>query len=492
MARGRVPRIPRLAVFASLLVIALCFAGTVYLYREQVAELGVLRAKRANYDTVRSVETRLTVLIVALQTETDQDVMAANEGLHALLVKARELADTAEEVELSDQLLGTFDRYRQSWEGRRVAAQAPGKVPVDDLVTTLRSDLRPAGFRLQDLDFKQAAQSEKNLARSMRTAAWGLSAAGIVGSLASLVLGYSTARGVRRSLHQLSIRIQGAAEKLDQSLPSVTIEENGSLDRLHEQMRELAGAIEQVVTRLQQREREVLRAEQLAAVGQVAAGVAHELRNPLTAIKLLVHAHRREAEDRGLSVEDFDIMEQEIRRMNQCLQAFLDFARPPKAVRRPTELAPLVERALALVGGRARKQKVSVHFTHPDSPFVVEADGEQIVQVLVNLTLNALDVMPQGGRLEVDLYGIGNGQVKLRVLDNGPGIPPEIVPRLFEPFVSGKETGLGLGLAISRQIVEGHGGSLRARNRPEGGACFEFCFPVQGAVCGHGLNPSHC
>jgi two-component system sensor histidine kinase HydH len=486
MAGGRVPRIPRLAVCASLVIIALCFAGTVYLYQEQMAELGILRAKRANYDTVRRIETRLSALIVALQTGTDQEIVAANQGLHASLVKARELADTEEEIALSNQLLATFDRYRQSWQRGRTTAHGSGKVAVDDLVSSLRRELRPTCFALQDVDFKQAAASEQNLAQSMRTMAWGLGGAGLLGSLASLVLGYNAARSLRHSLQHLSINIQTATGKLGLTVPAVTIGENHDFERMHQQMHELTEEIEKVVAKLQQHEREVLRAEQLAAVGQIAAGVAHELRNPLTSIKLLIHAQRQEVQALGQSVEDCEIVEQEIRRMDQCLQAFLDFARPPRAVRRPNDLVPLVGRALALVEGRARKQKVAVHFRHDDGPLVVDADGEQVVQVLVNLTLNALDVMPRGGRLDVELHALASTQVKLRVLDNGPGVSPNVLPRLFEPFASGKETGLGLGLAISRQIVEGHGGSLRGGNRLEGGACFEVYLPVSGEARAEG------
>jgi signal transduction histidine kinase len=164
--------------------------------------------------------------------------------------------------------------------------------------------------------------------------AWGLGAVGVIGSLAALLLGYNTARIVRYSLHQLSVSVQVATEKLGQTLPTVTIDENGDFDQVHGQVQGLAQEIEKVVQRLNQREREALRAKQLAAVGQVAAGVAHELRNPLTSIKLLIHANRQEAARHGLQVDDFDVVEQEIRRMDRCLQTFLDFARPPQAARR--------------------------------------------------------------------------------------------------------------------------------------------------------------
>jgi two-component system sensor histidine kinase HydH len=112
---------------------------------------------------------------------------------------------------------------------------------------------------------------------------------------------------------------------------------------------------------------------------------------------------------------------------------------------------------------------------------VVEADGDQIQQLLVNLVLNALDVMPQGGELEINLHAPKNGHVELQVRDSGPGIAKEILPRLFHPFVSSKETGLGLGLVISKRIAESHGGTLQASNQKDGGACFVLRLPTPNA-----------
>ena len=130
------------------------------------------------------------------------------------------------------------------------------------------------------------------------------------------------------------------------------------------------------------------------------------------------------------------------------------------------------------VEGRARKQHVMLHFTPPTPPVMVDADADQMQQLLVNLALNALYAMPQGGSLDVSLGAPVHGQVELRVRDTGPGIAPALLPRLFEPFVSSKETGLGLGLVVSRRIAESHGGNLWVTNPPRGGACFVLRLPV--------------
>lgn len=164
--------------------------------------------------------------------------------------------------------------------------------------------------------------------------------------------------------------------------------------------------------------------------------------------------------------------------MEGRLNVFIDFAKPPKPERQRLDLAAVVDQTLALIGGRARKQRVQLKFTPPLVPVAIEADGEQVRQLLVNLALNALDVMPRGGILEIELTPRGETFVELTVLDTGPGIAPRHLNRLYEPFFTSKETGLGLGLAVSQRIARDHGGSLRALNRTQGGACFVLRLPA--------------
>ena len=228
----------------------------------------------------------------------------------------------------------------------------------------------------------------------------------------------------------------------------------------------------------EQRQKHLMRAEQMMAMGQVAAGVAHELRNPLTAIKGLIQVNRKELEDRGLPDEDLRVIEHEIRRMERSLQNFLDFARPPQPKRRRMSLAPVIERVISLVQGRARKQQVSIEATQSAGLGWVDADQDLIQQLLLNLVLNALDAMPLGGVIRIEVHPTTDGQAAVRVIDNGPGIAPHILPIIFDRFVSSKETGVGLGLPVSLRIAQEHGGKLTAENPPQGGASFTLQLPA--------------
>src|SRR5262249_22824042 len=154
------------------------------------------------------------------------------------------------------------------------------------------------------------------------------------------------------------------------------------------------------------------------------------------------------------------------------------FARLPSSERAPCDLRGVVEQARELVRARAREQGVELVVRFPPGPVVATVDRVQLGTVLVNLFLNALDAMPTGGRPEATLAAPSeDGAIRLTVADTGAGIPPEMLDKLFRPFVTSKPHGTGLGLSISARILEEHGGSLTAANRPEGGACFTVTLP---------------
>jgi signal transduction histidine kinase len=372
-----------------------------------------------------------------------------------------------------------FEQHTRDWQAMD-STGTPDAAALESLIETIAREALPKAERLGDFNDEQIERSEAAHQRAVNRMTLGFAAVGGVGSLTGIVLGYTVAWSLRRSIHQLSVRVRDAADKLGQDLPTVTLIEDGDLHGLHHHMKGVVQEIERVVEQLQQRERELIRADQMAAVGQLAAGVAHELRNPLTSIKMLVQKNRRAAGAAGLPADNLKIIEHEIRRMERCLQTFLDFSRPSKPERRLTDLSTLIEHTFGLIEGRARNQQVRLQFNHPVDSSAVEVDADQIQQLLINLALNALDAMPRGGTLTFELAAGSMGHVELRASDTGCGISTTVMPRLFSPFVSGKETGLGLGLVVSRRIAEDHGGSLTANNRPGGGAYFTLRIPAAG------------
>jgi two-component system sensor histidine kinase HydH len=228
--------------------------------------------------------------------------------------------------------------------------------------------------------------------------------------------------------------------------------------------------------RLRQQHWDMLRAEQLAAVGQLAAGVAHEVRNPLTGMKLLVEAALRPGPRTGLTEEDLRVIHGEIVRLEATVQHFLAFARLPAPKRQVCDLRDVIGGSLDLVRPRALGQGVQLEVSAPAELLPVDVDAGQIQQVLVNLLFNALDAMPRGGRLALVLEAAGES-CRLSVRDTGPGIAPAMAGRLFTPFASTKPTGTGLGLSLARRIVEEHGGRIDGDNHPDGGACFAIVLP---------------
>jgi signal transduction histidine kinase len=252
-------------------------------------------------------------------------------------------------------------------------------------------------------------------------------------------------------------------------------------------LQQVTRAAAAVLNRLKRTERDALRAEQLAWAGQMAAAIAHEVRNPLTVIKLLVQAATDPRRTTGFRPRDLRVLEGEILRLEQIISMFLDFARPPRAYKKRVEAREVLDECLAGIATRAELQGVEVRLEAPGQLPALDADPGQLKQVLYNVMFNALDVLVTGGKIRVTaaVADEGGGEVlTIRVADTGPGLPPGLGERIFDPFVSTKETGLGLGLSICRRIVTAHGGLIRAGNGPSGGAVFEIRLPCAKAAEG--------
>jgi two-component system, NtrC family, sensor histidine kinase HydH len=457
----------------SLLLLGLCAIAATLLWQQQDSTNKALHDNLNKRRAVADLLENSKDVSVLLRDGVDK-VEHVHDRIYGHLKEVQAYAAKFADPSKVKNLLASFDNYFALWKQIHQPGydQAAG---FEEAADVLDLEIVPLCRELVDSSTKELEHSEEDIHRSMRWLAWGMGGVGLMEVVAGLVFGYGVARSFSRTIRHLQFRLQVAAGKIGPDLPEIVVSGEGDVNRLEGQMQELMNRVEQLVGKLQQREREVLRAEQLAAVGQLAAGVAHEIRNPLTSIKMLVQAGREE--QGGLADDDLEVIEREALRMERSLKVFLDFARLPKPERSEQDMAAIANRTLDLIRGRAAKQHVELKLLRPDGPVRVEADGEQIRQVLVNLSLNALDVMPAGGTLEMVVKPLPH-EVEVSVLDTGPGIASELMPRLFEPFVSTKETGLGLGLVISRRIIEEHHGRLRAANRGDGGACFTFNLPI--------------
>lgn len=470
-------------VLVSLALVGAAVFGAFYLNHLHLNASEVLSENVRSTLAATQLESTTKQLLRLLRNEPPnalaKPVREQNRRARQLLAEAEILANLEPESDLVRQIADGLKEYLQRWD-RRADVPADRRRAYDaSLADHLERHVLAPCAELRRYNMEQVEQSDRDNHRIVSNLRWLLLAVGLGGPLAGLLLGYRMASRLHQSIYQLSVRIRDAAGRLNRELGSVTLEEKGDLSHVHKQVQGVIDEIGRVVEQLQQREHEVLRAEHLAAVGQIAAGVAHELRNPLTSVKMLVQTGREGDPPTGLTAEELAVIEGEIRRMEQYLRSFLDFARPPRAERRAADLVPVVRRALTLAEGRARRQKVTLLADLPTEPIELRIDPEQVQQVIVNLLLNALDALPEGGTVRVEIEP-RPGAVEIRVRDTGPGISPRVRDRLFEPFVTSKENGLGLGLSISRRLIEAHGGSIRGENEAAGGAVFAFTLPLEG------------
>jgi two-component system sensor histidine kinase HydH len=465
-------------VLITLCLAALCAFTAVSLFRQQETITQVLRKHVASRRAVVELEECLTDLI-ALEKDRVETVSALHARVRIHLRALDRLADQPDERARYDRMVSGFAGYIERWESMPPPNHPNHESALQEATWQLEHAVLKPCQEFERVNAGRIEDSTEHHERVLRQLAWGMAGIGGLGGVTGVVFGFGVARWLTRSIRRLQVQVRDAAGKLGPNLPEIVLTREGDLGGLQEQVGRLAGQIEAVVQELQQREHEVLRAEQLAAVGQLAAGVAHEIRNPLTSIKMLVQAGLEDDGQPGLATDDLRVIEQEVRRMERSLQTFLDFARPPKPERRPVELCELVRSVAGLIRGRADKQRVAVSVNVPDAPITLTADRDQFQQVLVNLALNALDAMPTGGGLSLTTRRRADRWVEVEVADTGPGVAKDILPRLFQPFVSGKDTGLGLGLVISRRIIEDHGGTVLVANLPGGGARVVVTLPVE-------------
>lgn len=223
---------------------------------------------------------------------------------------------------------------------------------------------------------------------------------------------------------------------------------------------ENASMYERLKKSSQELEEQLLQSSKLAALGQLSAGIAHELRNPLTSIRVLFNSIAGMAGQSGNLKSDVEVIESEIERMNGIIKQFLDFSRPGFLCISNVNVNNIIEETLNLIAYELKEREISVSKIFEQRAPEINADGEKLKQVFLNIILNSMHAMPEGGKLTIKT-ALEEGYIKVSIKDTGNGIPDEIKDKLFEPFFTTRQEGLGLGLCITKRIVDNHKGTIK-------------------------------
>jgi signal transduction histidine kinase len=252
-------------------------------------------------------------------------------------------------------------------------------------------------------------------------------------------------------------------------------------DRGRTQRREIEATSEQLVKlnrELQGSFEQIKRADRLSAIGQLAASLAHEIRNPLAAIdgaaNLIESAHTPDGMRRG----SLAVIHKEIQRLNRLLTNLLDFARPRKPDFQFVEPSRLIDSIINLTGHSAEQKGIALRKDIPEPVPPFECDPEQMKQVILNLAINAVQAMPAPGEVVLSAHQL-DSSVTISVRDQGPGVEEENLEKIFNPFFTTKEAGTGLGLSVVYQIVTQHRGIVKTERNPDGGMTFSVVIPMR-------------
>ena len=224
---------------------------------------------------------------------------------------------------------------------------------------------------------------------------------------------------------------------------------------------------------------QLARAKHLSSLGEMVAGVSHEIRNPLGIISSSAELLKKkmDAKDRLNAIADIIVAES--RRLNDIITDFLNYARPKTPNRSPCQIDQLIIKSIRFLEQQIKNNQYVINTTLQNDLPDIMVDADMIYQALLNLFINGMQAMPDGGRIEVTVES-GDDFVWLYIEDDGDGVPPAVMEKIWDPFFTTKEKGTGLGLGIVKNIIEAHNGMIRIDNRPDNGARVAIKFPVAG------------
>jgi signal transduction histidine kinase len=380
----------------------------------------------------------------------------AGHGVHSTIsLSEGETSELKRRVETTDPTQAGADVTLNLAAGRYRALRLPVRVA-------------PPGNASQAL---YVLYPEENWDRVARRAAWPPLVAGLFTGLIAVALTTLLARRFTDRVRQLSEQAGMIAAGDFTSTP---------LPPTDDELRDLAASLNQMSERLGQYEEQVRRSERLRTLGQLGAGIAHQLRNSATGARMALEFHASDLVE-GADRESLDVALRQLDLMEASLKRFLRLGRGERLPTQTVTLAQLVNETLPLVEPSCRHANIRLEWDQPNPQIMITGEPDSLRQLLLNLLVNAIeaatDASGRPGIVRVELVQVieGNRQVILRVLDSGPGPAPEIALRLFEPFATTKPDGTGLGLSVAHEIARSHNATL-SWHRSAGMTCFELCF----------------
>ena len=295
-----------------------------------------------------------------------------------------------------------------------------------------------------------------------------------------MAISVSTILAVNRLFLKPLNRIRKGAEVIGKGgfgyqVPVASHDEIGELAQTFNQM---AIQLKESFESIQKSQERIIQAEKLSSLGQLSARLAHELKNPLTSIKMILQAILDGSPTPEMTKEDAEVILKEVKRLDAILTQFLSFAKPPRLELRPLNLGHVIEEVLSLMKTKFDRSRVRVSQEISGLP-EIKGDYEKMTQVLINLLHNSIQAMPEGGKLEIrvqEIFDDNQRRVLLRVEDSGQGIPEEYRKKVFDPFFTTKEGGTGLGLSIVYSIIKEHHGSIELESQVGKGTVFAIIF----------------
>jgi len=403
------------------------------------------------------------------------------------LERARNSINTTDEANLIQQISALFSNFELNLNSASFLVQQARVNQANALLTPSAKDLlgtiHQKSRQYINLNQKVGELHQKNIERTTKIIFNVMIALGLSGVIVGLFLGWMISKVLFVPINQLMVSIRDASGEA--VVENLNILAGDELEELGSRIKELVDRTNKTQEDLNRNKQLLQHSNKYAVLGKVAPTIAHEIRNPLTAIKMLIYSMKQNDFHQMPQTKDIDVILNEIDRMEEFIKNFLKFAKPNDPTFRSINPCHVLSEVLLLLMPRFKEKKLELINDSVDCKTLVSADIGQLKQLFINLLINALEAVSTNGYIHIHARTttIKNENdvdyLRISIEDSGPGIPEKVMKALFEPFVKGNEQGVGLGLSISQNIAAMHQGWIEAENKPNGeGAIFNVFMPV--------------